>query len=262
MKKKIKKLNRYKEAYSQGINYMDYIQYIAGPGMFLGVFSFLLWYRVSITLFMFIIGCIYGYRYIFPKVIYRLYRLNSLSERNKFINNVTQILMDDNKTVLKALQIVLPRLKGEFKDDISRLSSRIQGANSIEVTKAFNVITDKYKNDPIFFQFCEQLESAIIEEKNNTNILKQIKKYHNDLKFKTDQFINKKNEFLSDLKQLIFLAVILILVLTFSTGYDSYLNAFGHSAVGLAFGGLYFLLVNSFLHSFFKNYFKDDVMSI
>ncbi|EMF0203582.1 hypothetical protein NXK88_002874, partial [Enterococcus hirae] len=171
MNKKIKMLSYYKEAYGQKINYKDYIQYIVGPGIFLGIFSLLLWYRVFLTIVMFIIGCIYGYKFIFPKIIYRTYQLNSLNERNKFINNMTQILMDDNKTVLKALQIVLPRLNGEFKEDISRLSSRIQGANNIEVTKAFNIITDKYQYDPIFFQFCEQLESAIIEEKNNTNIL-------------------------------------------------------------------------------------------
>lgn len=258
----VAELNAYQVAYGKPLGSRDYMNYVGFPSLFMGIFSFALCYYWWVGLICALIGAFYGFKVIMPKCVKRNYELKSLYERNKFINNMTQILTDESKTVTKALGIAKNRTHGELRKDIQILESRLQGADKFQIAEAFADINEKYARDVIFTQYFEQLETAIAEGRNNADTMKQIKSYHNDVKRKTDSFLKVKNGYLQDMKQMIFIVAVFIGSITFSFGFSTFYDGFARSPIGWGFGGIYFLIMVHFLKSFFKHYFDDEIMSL
>ena len=258
----VAELNAFQVAYGKPLSYRDYGNYVGLPSLFMGLFSFALCYYWWVGVICAIIGAFYGMKVVMPKCVKRSYELRSLQERNKFINNMTQILTDERKTVTKALSIAKERTKGELREDIQILESRLQGADKFQIAEAFMDINEKYARDVVFTQYFEQLETAIYEGRNNADTMKQIKSYHNDVKRKTESFLKIKNGYLQDLKQMLFVVAVFIGAITFSFGFSTFYEGFAHSPIGWVFGGIYYLIMVSFLKSFFKHYFDDEIMSL
>ncbi|EMF0336543.1 hypothetical protein KCT23_002353 [Enterococcus faecium] len=258
----VSELNAYQVAYGKPLDYRDYLNYVGLPCIFMGVFSFSLCYFWWVGLICGVIGAVYGYKVVMPKSVKRSYELKSLRERNKFINNMTQILTDESKTVTKALAMAKTRTKGELREDIQILESRLQGADKFQIAEAFREINEKYERDVVFTQYFEQLETAIYEGRNNADTMKQIKSYHNDVKLKTESFLKIKNGYLQDLKQMLFIVAIFIGAITFSFGFSTFFDGFARSPIGWGFGGVYFIIMVRFMKSFFMHYFDDEIMSL
>ncbi|AMQ98778.1 MULTISPECIES: hypothetical protein [Enterococcus] len=258
----VSELNAYQVAYGKPLDYRDYLNYVGLPCLFMGGFSFALCYYWWIALICGVIGGVYGFKVIMPKSIKRSYELKSLQERNKFINNMTQILTDDSKTVTRALSIAKQRTKGELREDIQILESRLQGADKFQIAEAFREINNKYYSDVVFTQYFEQLETAIYEGRNNSDTMKQIKSYHNDVKRKTEGFMKIKDGYLQDMKQMMFIVAVFIGAITFAFGFSTFYEGFARSPIGWVFGSIYFLIMVSFMKSFFKHYFDDEIMSL
>lgn len=258
----VNELNAYQVAYGKPLDYRDYFNYVGFPFIFMSVFSFSLFYYWWVSLICGLLGAIYGFKFIMPKSVKRSYELNSLRERNRFINNMTQILTDDSKTVTKALSSAKHRTRGELKSDIQILESRLQGADKFQISEAFREINEKYEKDVIFTQYFEQLETSIFEGRNNANTMKQIKNYHNDVKRKTEMFLKIKEGYLKDMKQMIFIVAIFIGAITFAFGFQTFFDGFARSIVGYIFGSIYFVIMTIFLKSFFTQYFDDEIMSL
>ncbi|ELB16306.1 MULTISPECIES: hypothetical protein [Enterococcus] len=258
----VSELNAYQVAYGKPLDYRDYFNYVGLPCLFMGGFSFALCYYWWIALICGVIGGVYGFKVIMPKSIKRSYELKSLQERNKFINNMTQILTDDSKTVTRALSIAKQRTKGELREDIQILESRLQGADKFQIAEAFREINNKYYSDVVFTQYFEQLETAIYEGRNNSDTMKQIKSYHNDVKRKTEGFMKIKDGYLQDMKQMMFIVAVFIGAITFAFGFSTFYEGFARSPIGWVFGSIYFLIMVSFMKSFFKHYFDDEIMSL
>ncbi|HAR1504968.1 TPA: hypothetical protein IZ362_001980 [Enterococcus faecium] len=258
----VSELNAYQVAYGKPLDYRDYFNYVGLPCLFMGGFSFVLCYYWWIALICGVIGGVYGFKVIMPKSIKRSYELKSLQERNKFINNMTQILTDDSKTVTRALSIAKQRTKGELREDIQILESRLQGADKFQIAEAFREINNKYYSDVVFTQYFEQLETAIYEGRNNSDTMKQIKSYHNDVKRKTEGFMKIKDGYLQDMKQMMFIVAVFIGAITFAFGFSTFYEGFARSPIGWVFGSIYFLIMVSFMKSFFKHYFDDEIMSL
>ncbi|EPY6472535.1 hypothetical protein ACWO4B_003232 [Clostridium sporogenes] len=258
----VTELNAYQVAYGKPLDRKDYFNYVGVPCLFMAIFSYALFYYWWVSLIWGLVGAWFGFKVKMPKSVKRQYKISSLQERNKFINNLTQILTDESKTTVKALGIAKDRTRGELKEDIEVLQARLQGADRFQIADAFNVITKKYEKDVVFIQYFEQIETAIYEGRNNIDTLQQIKTYHNDIVKATNGFMKNKEGYLKDLKQMLFIIAVFILSITFSFGFNTYYNAFAHTFIGWIAGGIYYCLIIIFLRKFFLYYFDDEIMSL
>lgn len=258
----VNELNAYQVAYGKPLDYKDYFQYIGLPAVAMAGLAFALWYNIWVSIICALIGAVYGLKSIMPKSIKRKYNMKSLQARKIFINNMTQILTDDSKTLNKALSIAKERTKGELKEDINLLETKIHGANKFQISEAFSELKDKYEHDVVFTQYLEQLETAIFEGRNNIDTLQQIKSYHNDMVTKTNEYMRLKDGHVRDMKQLSLFVALFILAITFSFGFQTFYDGFAKSIVGWVIGGAYYVLMARHCLKFFSYYFDDEIMSL
>lgn len=258
----IDELNAYRVAYGKPLKTRDYLSYIGIPAIAFAGFSFILLYYWWFSLIMGLMGAIYGAKVFLPKSVERAYRTQSFAQRNKFINNMTQILTDDGKTVTKALATANSRAEGEFHQDITRLQARLVGADNTQIKNGFKNLSEKYQEDIIFIQYLEQLETAMLEGKTNIDTLKDIKSYHNDLKKKQAEYELNKQRHLKDMKMLCGIVLIFILSVSFSFGFDTYVNDFAHHPTGWISCGIYIFLMTQFFRKFSTYLFDDSVLEV
>ena len=255
-------LNAYKVAYGKPLKTKDFVYYVGMPAFIFAGFAFLLLYYWWLSFIMAIVGALYGMKILLPKSVEKVYLYQSFAQRNKFVNNITQILTDNGKTVTRALEIANTRAEGEFQKDINELQARLIGADNTIINKAFQSMEDKYQDDVIFAQFLEQLETAMLEGRTNIDTLKDIKTYHNDMKKKQSEYQNKKNGHLTDMKMLGVVVVIFILAVSFSFGISTYINDFARQPIGWVTCGVYMLLMGQFFRKFSLFLFDDSVLEV
>ncbi|MDK8643834.1 hypothetical protein ACQRXC_26860 (plasmid) [Niallia taxi] len=258
----VNELNAYKVAYGKPLKTKDFVSYVGMPALLFAGFTFLLLYYWWLSIFMAITGALYGMKVLLPKSVEKVYQYQSFAQRNKFINNITQILTDDGKTVTMALEITNTRAEGEFQKDINELQARLIGADNTMINKAFTSMENKYQDDVIFAQFLEQLETAMLEGRTNIDTLKDIKTYHNDMKKKQSEYQNKKNGHLTDVKMLGVVVVIFLLAVSYSFGISTYINDFARQPIGWVTCGVYMLLMGQFFRKFSFFLFDDSVLEV
>lgn len=258
----VDELRAYRVAYGGKLGAKDMMFFVGVPAGLLGGFSFLLLYNAWVSLFCFVVGAIYGLRFLMPKAVRKQYVNEGFKQRNKFLNNITQVLTDDNKTVLMAIKKVTTRANGEFADNLRKFHAMLIGADDERIRDAVVWFGDKYDDDVIFMQYLEQLETAMLEGKTNIETLKDIKTYHNDISKKQEQYELAKNGHLSDMKQLVIITAILIVSLAVSFGFETYMAAFARHIVGYISAGLYLVLLTTFFRKFAGYLFDDSVMEI
>ncbi|WP_244895510.1 hypothetical protein [Evansella clarkii] len=258
----VDELRAYRVAYGGKLGVKDFMNYVGLPAGLFGVFSFLLLYNGWVTAVCVIIGAIYGLASLLPKSVKKQYEYEAFNQRNKFLNNITQVLTDDNQTVLMAIRKVTTRSTGEFKEDLKKFHAMLIGADNERIRESVIWFSEKYDDDVIFQQYLEQLETAMIEGKTNIDTLKDIKTYHNDIRKKQDGYERAKNGHLKDMKQLIIITGILIIALAVSFGFETYLSAFARHPVGYISSGLYLLMLTIFFKQFVGYLFDDSVMEI
>jgi hypothetical protein len=256
-------INAIKVAYGKPLERKDYLRYGLIPGLIVGGFSFILLYLWWVSLILGIIGALYGLKVLMPKIIQRTYEQISFRERNKFVNNMTQILTNDSQTLLKALGRASDRSEGELKMDLKVLQAKLMGADHGQVLQAFKVISNKYRDDIIFVQYIEQIETASLEGKTNMDTLKDIKSYHNEMKKKKkEEYDRKKDGHLRDIKSLCIIVVFFILIIAFSFNFETYIDAFARHPIGWCTAGIYMLLMFFFSRSFANYYFDDSILEV
>lgn len=258
----VNELNAYKVAYGKPLKSSDYVYYVGMPALIFAGFSFILLYYWWFSLIAGIVGAIYGAKTFLPKSVQKHYKAQSFAQKNKFINNMTQILTDESKTVTRALATANSRAEGEFQQDITRLEARLVGADNSQIRNGFKQLCNKYKDDIIFIQYLEQLETAMLEGRANIDTLKDIKSYHNDMKKKQNEYEIKKQGYLKDMKMLGGIVIIFILAISFSFGFDTYVNSFAHHPIGWVTCSIYMLLMLQFFRKFSKYLFDDSVLEV
>lgn len=258
----VDEIQAHKVAYEKPLNVKDYSFYIGTPAVILGGFTFILLYYWWFSLIMAVVGGIYGAVLFLPKAVTKNYEMHSFRERNKFINNMTQILTDDSKTVPRSLMTAAARSEGEFKEDLLVLQARLMGADNQTIQDAFRDVEDKYEGDVVFVQYVEQLETTMLEGRTNIDTLQDIKTYHNDIKVKQDEYQKEKNGYLKDMRMLLGVMVVFILAISFSFGFELYKEAFAHNFVGWVTIGIYLLLMGNYFRTFSKYLFDDSIMEV
>lgn len=258
----VDELKAYRVAYGGKLGAKDVMTYVGVPAGLFAFFSFLLLYNGWVSLVCFIIGAIYGVTVFLPKSIRKQYEAEAFNQRNKFLNNITQVLTDDNQTVLMAIRKVTNRASGEFKEDLKRFHALLIGADNNRIREAVIWFSDKYDNDVIFIQYLEQLETAMIEGKTNVDTLKDIKTYHNDIRKKQELYERGKANHLRDMRQLVIITAILIVALAVSFGFETYMAAFARHPVGYVSASLYLFMMSMFFKQFSNYLFDDSVMEV
>ncbi|PHE61156.1 hypothetical protein COF68_17825 [Bacillus toyonensis] len=255
-------INAIKVAYGKPLERKDYLRYGLIPGLIAGGFSFILLYYWWVSLIIGFIGVLYGLKVLMPKNIQRVYERLSFNERNKFVNNMTQILTNDSNTLLLALGRASNRAGGELKKDLKVLQAKLMGADHEQVLHAFKELSNKYRDDIIFVQYIEQIETAALEGRTNVDTLKDIKSYHNEMKEKKEDYQRQKDGHLKDLKMLCGLVVFFIIVIAISFSFDTFLQAFARHPIGWGTSAIYMLLMAFFSKSFATYYFDDSILEV
>lgn len=258
----VDELNAYKVAYGKPLRAKDYLYYVGVPALLYAGVSFIILYYWQLSLIAGVFGALYGAKVFLPKSIEKIYADQSFAQRNKFINNMTQIMTDESKTVTKALATAGSRADGKFQQDISQLQAMLFGADYNQIRNGFKMISEKYEEDIIFIQYLEQLETAMIEGRANIDTLKDIKTYHNDMKKKQSEYQSKKQGHLRDMKGLFGVVIIFILAISFSFGFETYVNSFAHHPIGWVTGGIYMLLMANFFRKFSTYLFDESVLEV
>ena len=157
-------------------------------------YTFILFYNLWLPLITGILAMIYSYAYIIPQQVKRGYENNAFREKNNFVNNMTQILTNNEKTVLQALKTVADRANGEFKEDLLKLQAKIVDGSNQDIQDSFQWLANKYESDVIFSLYVEQLTTLVIEGRHNIETLKDIKTYHNEIKKRQEKFFIQKQQ--------------------------------------------------------------------
>ncbi|EJR25180.1 hypothetical protein OB988_21120 [Bacillus cereus] len=255
-------VNAFKVAYGKPLNKKDYLRYAAVPGLVTGVFSFLLLYIWWLSLILGVLGSVYGLKVLMPNIVKRAYERDSYKERNKFVNNMTSLLSNENKTLFTALDQASERAEGELRGDLKILMANILGADQTQVIQAFKKLSSKYREDITFDQYLEQLETCVLEGRTNLETLKDIKTHHNETKEKKDEYERKKEGHLKDMKMLCGVIVVFVLAITFSFGFKTYITAFARHPIGWIASGIYMSLMFFFFKSFTTYLFDDSIMEV
>ena len=171
----IDELNAYKIAYGSPLKRKELFFSLMIPFVVAFFYTFILFYNLWLPLITGILAMIYSYAYIIPQQVKRGYENNAFREKNNFVNNMTQILTNNEKTVLQALKTVADRANGEFKEDLLKLQAKIVDGSNQDIQDSFQWLANKYESDVIFSLYVEQLTTLVIEGRHNIETLKDIK---------------------------------------------------------------------------------------
>ncbi|MGG3641484.1 hypothetical protein [Bacillus gobiensis] len=255
-------VNALRKAYGDPLQKRELVSALLIPFSVGAIFTIVLFYYWWLALITGVIAMMYAYKIMMPQNAKRVYEVNAFRERNYFVNYITQMLTNPERTVLDALKTVTDNANGEFKDDLLRLQASLADANSKEVQDAFQVLSDKYKNDVIFDLFVEQLATASIEGRFSMETLKDIKSYHNQVKKRQDDFIAKKQKEAYNFKFIMTIGLVLILAITFSFGWDQFVMQYARNPIGWASSTVYLLIAGGYFLSFRKKYVDDNIMEV
>lgn len=255
-------VNALRIAYGDPLQKRELFSALFIPFLIGSIFTFSLFYYWWLAIIAGTAALIYAYKVILPQNARRTYEVNAFRERNKFINNITQILTNEERTVLDALKIVSDRASGEFKEDLLQLQVSLLDANTDEQHKAFEVLSKKYEKDVIFDLYIEQLTTASIEGRFSMDTLKDIKTYHNQVKKRQEDFMAKKQKEAFNFRFIVNVGLVLILAITFSFGWEQFVSVYARSPIGWVVSTVYLLIIVSFFLSFRKNYIDDSIMEV
>lgn len=255
-------VNALRIAYGDPLQKRELVSTLLIPFSISALFTFVLYYYWWLSLLTGIVAMVYTYKIMMPQNAKRAYEVKAFRERNKFVNNITQMLTNQERTVVDALKIVTERANGEFKEDLLVLQASLIDANAKEQQDAFQKLSDKYKSDVIFDLFIEQLATASIEGRFSMETLKDIKTYHNAVKKRQDDFMAKKQREAYNFKFIMTIGLVLILAITFSFGWDQFVNVYARNPIGWTTSAAYLFIISGYFITFRKKLVDDNIMEV
>lgn len=255
-------VNALRIAYGNPLQRRELVSTLLIPFSISALFTFVLFYYWWLALIAGVVAMIYAYKIMMPQNAKRAYEVNAFRERNNFVNNITQMLTNQERTVLDALKAVAERANGEFKEDLLLLQASLVDANTKEQQDAFQILSDKYKNDVIFDLFVEQLATASIEGRFSMETLKDIKSYHNQVKKRQDDFMAKKQKEAYNFKFIVTIGLVLIMAITFSFGWDQFVNVYARNPIGWVTSAAYLFIVGGYFLAFRNKLVDDNIMEV
>lgn len=258
---KHQELDHYKKAYGKSLKFRDYIKNVLFPFAYGGGITLLMLHNFWIALLIGGIYGIYGYRILLPKNVFRFYNHEAYIQRNRLLNNLTQILVDPNISWYHALEIVVEQIQGELKDDLYQLIASLYSASENERIQLFQKFQEKHEEDKVFGMYVDQLSIISIEGRTTIDMFRDINSFHNQLKAKQLDFIRLKLKVLRQIEFAIGLIVgILMLLHYYPLGLKGYEEAFANQFFGVIVCSLFLVLSSLILHKACISYFDDKIM--
>lgn len=261
----IDELRAFKLAYGRPIQREDYLINILLPAALAGGMTHLLLHYWWLTIITTIIGAVYGWFVLFPANIKRFYEIRAFEQKNNFVNTVSQILMAPNVSVFATLEDIIEMTEGDFQKQLIKLTSQLMDSPEAEYHLYFEEFKSNYEKDVIFCQYIDILETRAIEGTDNSDSLKKVTVFHNDIKDFQQTLAENKAKSLKYLKigQVIITAAIMFCHLNIEPlTYENYINYFSHNYVGWITYAMYSVAMVFILTAFSKAYFDDDVMEV
>lgn len=251
-----------KTAYGEPYSRADLFASLFKPFVFIFAYTYFVGYIWWLSVIYGLLASLYQYRRINKLNMSREYQEKAFNERNKFLNNITQILTNPNTTTLDGLMKSANRTSGEFQDDLGYLLTELKDSDPRRVHSAFETFKVKYETDVVFIQYIDQLETAILDGRNNVEVLKDIRTFHNNVKKKRDFFIRLKSKRTSQFKQIVLILLASILAMAFSLGFSKYINEYAHTMYGWVGNNLYLLVIFMIFRGHLKKQEDDNVMEV
>lgn len=221
-----------KSAYGGSYKSTDIVLILAKPFFFIAIYTFFLYYYWWLSLAFGVLASLYQYRRIMILNARREFEQSAFNERNKFINNLSQILSNPQTTTIDGLHEVKDRMKGEFRSDLTLLLTQLSGANPSKITGYVDSFKEKYEKDVIFSQYMDQIATALMDGRANISVLKDIRAFHNHIKTKRDYFLELKAKRGRNFTMTVILVLLLTVCLTFGFGYKTFIDGYAHTILG------------------------------
>lgn len=258
----IEEINVIQTAYFPRLTVIDYIKIVGTYTLLFAAIAHLIFWYIPVTIAASLFGLYFGlFRYL-PNLVKKNYYLKAYKERNRLINNFTQLIINKNLTLLDIIEKVIPRLEGELYNDMAVLLAILNSADERKARGAFEDLRLKYADDIVFCQYFDQLETVFIEGTRNLESFKELKTQHNKIIKSLSDFQEDKRSHLSTLKGAYVLVAIILGILIFSNGIDVYTASFAHKPVGIAFILAYVLIAYKIYMKSMKYYFDDSITTI
>ena len=258
----IDELNAYKIAYGSPLKRKELFFSLMIPFVVAFFYTFILFYNLWLPLITGILAMIYSYAYIIPQQVKRGYENNAFREKNNFVNNMTQILTTNEKTVLQALKTVADRANGEFKEDLLKLQAKIVDGSNQDIQDSFQWLANKYESDVIFSLYVEQLTTLVIEGRHNIETLKVIKTYHKKIKKRQEKFFIQKQQKEWEFKFMCKVGLLFIGTITMSFGFSQFIEVYAHNLIGWVSSVIYLFILAKTYHEFLNRMGDDSIMEV
>lgn len=259
----LEELKAYRQAYGRPLQLKDYGQTLLFPALIGGGLTFLLLHQFVVALGMGILWGFYGYRVLLPKNVLRFYHHQALIQRNRWMNSLTQLYSDSGMSWFQGLTLATEQIEGEFREALDRWLASLYDATAEERASLFHEFQAQYGKDVIFRMYLEQVEILAQEGRTSIETLKDINRYHNQLKQCQRTFMHQKQLIL---RQLFLygglIAGILILLQFFPLGPSIYQAAFASQLVGWLTSGLFLVTICFLMTRGAFYYFDDEVMEV
>ena len=259
----IQDLNAWEQAYGHQLSNTRRFRKIFPYVFSITAFTQLLFARLPLSVLVFVLSTIWCASSILPKETYISYTRASYSERNRTINLLSQALSGGDTTLFSALKQTLPAMNGELKHEFQILTGLLaRSARNDELHDWFVNEISKYRDDVIFGQYLEQLETMNEEGTYTVDTFLNLAHYHNDLYQKQAGYIRAREEQRNAIFTVVLVVFIVILVIAFMVqGWGTWVKLFAHSLVGLVVGSLFSLIYVVIIKKFIKYYYDESITS-
>lgn len=187
-------INAYKVAYDKPFTKKKLFWYFTKPVAMVGLFSYMLFMNLWMPVILCILTVLYIWRKMLPIEVKRDYARKSFEARNNFIMSASQVLSNEDINLLDALDVVSSEAGGEFSIELIELITNLR-VESNEPHEAFKNFSSKYEVDKVFVSFVEQLETIYKCGIPNTETIDNLVTMHNDLRARTESFIDEKDSY-------------------------------------------------------------------
>lgn len=259
----IQDLNAWEQAYghqlSNGRRFQKILPYVVS----ITAFATLMFWSLPISILVFAASSVLCWSSLLSKETYVSYVRASYSERNRIVNLLTQALSGGNATLFNALKETVPSMQGELKHEFQILSGLLaRSATNDEIHDWFINEISKYRDDVIFGQYLEQLETMNQEGTYSVDTFINLSHYHNDLYQKQLAYIAAKDNHKREVFVIVALVFFLISFLAFigmgqGHGWSQWVKLYAHSVAGNLFS-ITFLSIYAFIIRKFINIYYDE----
>lgn len=258
----IEELNAIKTQYDAPVRKKEVLLFGLVPAIYIFSLFYSLYYNLLISFLFSLIGVVYGIAVVMPKMIKRNHYAKSQRERNRFLNSLTQNLVNDNVLTEDGLERVSGRLKGELSKDIKELTTRLKYDSDSEKNNAYEELSNKYRNDRVFVQYIDQLNTATNEGRNNIDELDSLASHHDLVLQKQNHFYKVKDERLVWYTVASSLTIAIAVVLALTTWNMGYEQIFIKTPVGWVIGFIFIVFNLVYTNKFVTDYFDDEIMEV